>query len=179
MEMSAYQRLASAALVAAVALVAAACGSTPGAAPAPPANPTTAPPANTATNSPASPAPESVSGTAPQETSLYPYDPGGVTFNGGLAGGSLRFSIPAGSYSLNVQASYDSVNDADGSGQCLFSGELDYPGGGSAPLGGGAPVISSFPFVLGPLVGSYGGDYKIYIYPETTCSWTVELWPNG
>jgi len=178
--MSAYQRLASAALVAAVALVAAACGSTPGPAPVPPANPTTAPPANPTTNSPASPAPESVSGTAPQETSLYPYDPGGVTFNGGLAGGLLTFSIPAGTYSLNVQASYDSVNDPDGSGLCLFSGELDYPGGGTGPLGGSAPVISSFPFILGPLVGSYGGgDYKIYIYPETTCSWTVELWPNG
>jgi hypothetical protein len=117
-----------------------------------------------------------------QESSPFPYDPGGVTFSGGLAGGLLTFSIPAGRYSLNVVASYDPANDPDGSGQCLFSGALDYlsGSGGSAPLGGIAPVTSWVPFVLGPLAGSYGaGDYKIYIYPETTCSWTVELWRDA
>jgi hypothetical protein len=168
--MIAPQRSALPALAAAVALVVAACGSTPGPVPAPPA-PTTNPPAN--------PTPASFSGPTPQENSSFPYDPGGVTFNGGLAGGLLTFSIPAGPYSLNVQASFDPANDPYDSGQCLFSGELDYlSGSGSTiPLGGNAPITSSVPFEPGPLEGSYGaGDYKIYIYPQTTCSWTVELW---
>ncbi len=113
-----------------------------------------------------------------QQSSPFPYYPEGVTVSGGVGGGVFTFSIPAGSYSLNVVASYDPANDPDDTGQCLFSGELDYLSGHSTgPLGGVAPVTSWVPFVLGPLVGSYGaGDYKIYIYPETTCSWTVELW---
>jgi len=90
----------------------------------------------------------------------------------------LRFSIPAGTYIVNVRASYDPAYDPSGSGRCLFSGELDYLSGkGSrAPLGGPAPIISSVPFHLGPLKGSWrAGDYRIYIYPQTTCSWVVEF----
>jgi hypothetical protein len=169
--MMAHQRSALATLAVAAALAVAACGSTPGSAASPPGNAATTPPANLT--------PESFSGPSPQENNPFPYDPGGVTFNGGLAGGLLTFSIPAGPYSLNVQASYDQANDPSGSGQCLFDGELDYlsGGGGTEPLGGTVPIISSVPFHLGPLKGNYAaGNYKIYIYPETTCSWTVELW---
>ena len=170
--MTPHQRLASASLAAAVALVVAACGSMPGSATNPPADPATSPQADPATSPPADPAPE--------VNSNFPYKPGGVTYFGDVGGGVLTFSIPAGTYSLNVQASYDPANDPNDSGQCLFSGELDYlsGSGGTAPLGGNAPVTSWVPFTLGPLAGGYGaGDYKIYIYPETTCSWTVELWP--
>jgi hypothetical protein len=102
-----------------------------------------------------------------------------VTFNGGVGGGVDAFSIPAGGYSENTQASYDPANDPSGSGECLFSGEIDYLSGSgwSAPLGGAAPLTAMSP-INGPAVALTlaAGDYKIYIYPETTCDWTIELW---
>jgi hypothetical protein len=163
---------ALAALAAAVALAVAACGSTPGPVPTPPVSPTINPP---------TPAPASFSGTTPQENSSFPYDPGGVTFYGGSAGGLLTFSIPAGSYDLNVQASYDPANDPDDSGQCLFGGRLDYLSGSAGitvtRFGVPVPIVTWMPYHFGPFeVNEAAGDYKIYILPETTCSWTVELW---
>ena len=105
-----------------------------------------------------------------------------MTFSGGVAGGVDAFSIPAGGYVENTQASYDPANDSSGTGECLFSGEFDYLSGSgwSAPLGGAAPLTDMSP-INGPAVGLTlaAGDYKIYIYPETTCSWTIELLPSG
>jgi hypothetical protein len=128
-----------------------------------------------------SPPPAPPSTPAPQANPNYPYEPGGVTFSGGAAGGQDLFSIPAGAYSLNQQASYDAATDADGSGTCLFGGELDYQSGsgGNIPLGNNAVPIGSEDPIEGPAtkINLPAGDYRIYIYPETTCSWTVELWP--
>jgi hypothetical protein len=166
------RRSALAALAAAVALAVAACGSTPGPVPAAPVSPTINPPAA---------APASFTGTTSKVNSSFPYDPGGVTFYGGLAGGLLTFSIPAGRYSLNVQASYDRANDPDDSGQCLFGGRLDYLSGSAwitvTRFGVSVPIVAWLPYRFGPFeVNEAAGDYKIYILPETTCSWTVELW---
>jgi hypothetical protein len=166
--MSAHQRLASASLAAAVALVAAACGSTP--APTPPAPGNPAPPATS-------------SSPTPRANSAYTYEPKGVTYNG-EGGMTDTFSIPAGTYSLNQQASYDQANDPDGTGECLFGGELDYlPAGsdGAIPLGdGGVPITAQVPIDGPPSTAPYpAGDYRLYIYPSTTCSWTVELWPDS
>jgi hypothetical protein len=194
--MSAYQRLASASLAAAaVTLVAAACGSTPSPAPqATSTNParqaTSTSPAPQATST--SPAPQATSTSpAPQATSsrptspantAYTYRPGGVTYNG-EEGAVETFSIPAGTYTLNQQASYDPANDPDGTGECLFGGELDYlsGSGGTIPLGdGGVPVTAQVPIEGPPSTAPYpAGNYRLYIYPTTTCSWTVELWPDS
>jgi hypothetical protein len=118
----------------------------------------------------------------PQADPGFPAEPDGVTFSGGVAGGVDAFSIPAGGYVENTQASYDSANDSSGTGECLFSGEFDYLSGSgwSAPLGGAAPLTDMSP-INGPAVKITlaAGDYKIYIYPETTCSWTIELLPSG
>jgi hypothetical protein len=115
---------------------------------------------------------------ATQADSAYPYAPGGVTFNG--EGSAVEtFSIPAGTYSLNLQVSYDPLNDPDGTGECLFGGELDYvSGSGSILLGHPAIPVTEWSGIYGPpSAGRYpAGDYRLYIYPETTCSWTVELW---
>jgi hypothetical protein len=162
--MSTYQRLASASLAATVALVAAACGSTQ------------------ATSS--IPRPPVPSGNPTQSAnSAYTYEPGGVTYNGGEAGAVETFSIPAGTYSLNQQASYDPANDPDGTGECLFGGELDYlsGSGGTIPLGdGGVPITAQVPIDGPPSTAPYpAGNYRLYIYPSTTCSWTVELSPDS
>jgi hypothetical protein len=106
----------------------------------------------------------------------------GVTYNG--EGGAVEtFSIPAGTYSLNQQASYDPANDPDGTGECLFGGELDYlsGSGGTIPLGnGGVPIPAQVPIDGPPSTAPYpAGDYRLYIYPSTTCSWTVELGPDN
>jgi hypothetical protein len=203
--MSAYQRLASASLAAAaVTLVAAACGSTPShepqatsGNPAPQATSTSPAPQATST----SPAPQATSTSpAPQATSTsptppatssrptspassaYTYQPGGVTYNG-EEGAVETFSIPAGKYTLNQQASYEPANDPDGTGQCLFGGELDYlsGSGGTIPLGdGGVPITAQVPIEGPPSSAPYpAGNYRLYIYPATTCSWTVELWPDS
>jgi hypothetical protein len=120
------------------------------------------------------------SSPAPQPNPAFPFDPNGVTFSGGAGGGVDAFSIPAGAYSENTQASYDPASDPSGTGECLFSGEFDYPSGSglSAPLGGDAPITAMSP-ISGPPVELTlaAGDYKIYVYPETTCSWTIQLWP--
>jgi hypothetical protein len=127
------------------------------------------------------PAPQAPpSSPASQADPAFPAEPDGVTFNGGVAGGVDAFSIPAGSYAENTQASYDPVNDPSNTGECLFSGELDYLSGSgwSAPLGGAAPITDLSPINGPPVkITLAAGDYKIYIYPETTCSWTIELWP--
>jgi hypothetical protein len=168
--MSAYKFLALAGLAAAVALVATACGT-----PTPTATTTTT---TTQATSGSSTTPTNGSSTT-QTNSEYPYEPGGVTINGGEGGGVYTFSIPAGSYSLNEKASYDPANDPDGSGQCEFAGELDYLSGKgwSAPIGGVSPVTEMTP-INGPAkIATFGaGDYRVYIYPETTCDWTFELW---
>jgi hypothetical protein len=60
--------------------------------------------------------------------------------------------------------------------------EFDYLAGGgwSAPLGGGAPLTDMSPINGPPVkITLAAGDYKIYVYPETTCSWTIELWPQA
>ena len=163
MQMSAYQRLASASLAAAVALVVAACAPTPGPTPGPTTTPTPS------------------SSPTPPANSAYPYNPGGVTYYG--EGGAVEtFSISAGTYSLNQQASYDPANDPNGTGTCLFSGELDYMSGrgGTIPLYNGVPITAQVPIDGPPVSAPYpAGDYRLYIPPETTCSWQVELWPNG
>jgi hypothetical protein len=176
--MSAFQRLAPAGLAAAAVLAVTACGSTSGSAttPAPGSSGSTASaPATT-------PAPQSSGSSAPQANGAFPYAPGGVTYNGGVGGAVETFSIPAGTYSLNQQASYDSVNDADGSGTCLFGGELEYlsGSGGTIQLGDGSVPVTQWVPIEGPIhTGSYpAGNYRFSIYPETTCSWTVELWPD-
>jgi hypothetical protein len=195
--MSAYSRLAPASLVAAVTLAVAACGATHSPASAP-ANPTTPPasspaPASTpaaattpAPDPPSSPAPapattpaaDPASSTAAQGNSTYPYAPKGVTYTG-VGGAVDTFSIPAGTYSLNQQATYDPSNDPDGSGECLVGGELDYlsGSGGTIPLGtNGAPVTAQVP-IYGQSTATYpAGNYRLYVYPTTTCSWTFELW---
>jgi hypothetical protein len=122
------------------------------------------------------------SSPASQADPAFPAEPDGVTFSGGVAGGVDAFSIAAGRYVENTQASYDPANDPSRTGECLFSGEFDYLSGSgwSAPLGGAAPLTDMSP-INGPAVGITlaAGDYKIYIYPETTCSWTIELLPSS
>jgi hypothetical protein len=189
--MSAYRRLAPASLVAAVALAVAACGHTPSptsgpaTTPAPPSSSPAAPataPAAEPSSSPAAPAtipaPDPASSTAAQANGAYPYAPKGVTYTG-VGGAVDTFSIPAGSYSLNQQASYDPANDPNGSGECLVGGELDYlsGSGGTIPLGdNGAPVTAQVP-IYGQSTAHYpAGNYRLYVYPTTTCSWTFELW---
>jgi hypothetical protein len=129
---------------------------------------------------PASTAPAPPSSAPPQSNGAYPYEPGGVTYTG-EEGAVETFSIPAGSYSLNQQASYNPANDPDGSGECLFGGELDYlsGSGGTIPLGDGSVPITAMSPIEGPAtVASYAaGNYRLFIYPQTTCSWTFELWP--
>jgi hypothetical protein len=114
-----------------------------------------------------------------QPSSAYPYAPKGVTYTGD-EGAVYTFSIPAGGYSLNQQATYDPSLDPDDSGQCLFGGELDYLSGdgGTIPLGNGSvPITAMSPIEGPPTEATYpAGNYRLYIYPETTCSWTVELW---
>jgi hypothetical protein len=137
--------------------------------------------ASCATCSPAS-QPTTSSSTAPPANSAYIYEPEGVTYNG--EGGAVEtFSIPAGTYSLNQQASYDPANDPDGTGECLFGGELDYlsGSGGAIPLGnGGVPIPAQVPIDGPPSTAPYpAGDYRLYIYPSTTCSWTVEFGPDN
>jgi hypothetical protein len=189
--MSTYQHLAPAALVAAVALVIAACGGTssPATTPAttPASTPATTPTSDAATapaSTPASdpettPASEPSSSTAVQANVSYPYSPGGVTYTG--VGGQVdTFSIPAGTYTLNQQASYDPANDPDGSGQCLVGAELDYlsGSGGTIPLGdNGAPIMAQVPIGSQTTAPYPAGNYRLYVYPTTTCSWTFELWP--
>ena len=191
-EMSAYQRLASASLAAAaVALVVAACGSTPTHTPQATSSSRTpqatsgsrtpqatsgsrTPQATSSSRTPqatsSSRTPQATSGSrtpqatsgsrtpqatsssrTPQANSAYPYAPGGVTYKG--EGGAVEtFSIPAATYSLNQQASYDPANDPDGTGECLFGGELDYlsGSGGTIPLGdGGVPITAQVP-IEGP-----------------------------
>ena len=175
--MSSYPRLALASLAAAVALAAAACT---------PATTNTSGTSGTSGNSTSGSAaistPESSNGPSPQASGAYPLAPGGVTYNG--EGGAVEtFSIAAGSYSLNQQATYDPSKDPDGTDECLFGGELDYVPAGSSgviPLGdNGAPVTDAVP-LDGQSAAPYpGGDYRLYIYPTTTCSWTIELWPSG
>jgi hypothetical protein len=118
--------------------------------------------------------------TAPAN-GAYPYEPGGVTYSGGAGGGVDTFSIPGGAYVLNQQAFYNAAIDADGGGTCLFGGELDYQSGngGSLPLGDNAVPIGSEDPILGPVtkVTLSAGDYRFFIYPATTCSWTVTLVP--
>jgi hypothetical protein len=184
--MSTYQRLASASLAAAaVALVAAACGSTPTHNPqaacsgpttqascsSPTPQATSSSPTPTATSSPTTPAtsspttPATSSSPTQPANSAYTYEPGGVTYNGGEGGAVETFSIPAGTYSLNQQASYDPANDPDGTGECLFGGELITA---QVPIDG-PPSTAPYP----------AGNYRLYIYPSTTCSWTVELGPDS
>ncbi|WP_300609153.1 hypothetical protein [Trebonia sp.] len=88
------------------------------------------------------------------------------------------FSIPAGSYSLNQQASYDSATDPYGNGQCQFSGALNYQSGSGGSISLGVTIPISVP-INGPVstVNLPAGDYELDIFPTTTCSWTVELWP--
>lgn len=139
----------------------------------------TAPATTTGPTAPPSPVSPPPNPTQPAN-SEFPYEPGGVTYSGDLGGGVYTFSIPAGGYSLNRQASYNATLDPDGSGSCIFGGELDYlsGSGGSIPLGdGGVPVTAMVPLDGPPSEGNYAaGDYKIYIYPETTCSWTIMFW---
>ncbi len=117
----------------------------------------------------------------PQANPGYPYDPGGLTYSGGVGGGVQTFRIPAGYYVLNQQANYNAATDADGSGTCLFGGELDFlsGSGGSIPLGDNAVPISSWDPIAGPAtkITLGAGDYRFSIFPETTCSWTVTLVP--
>ena len=155
--------------------------------PDPPSSPTSAPattpapdPASSTAPAPATaPAREPSSSTAAQANSTYSYAPKGVTYTGD-EGAVYTFSIPAGAYSLNQQASYDPALDPDDSGECLFGGELDYlsGSGGTIPLGNGSvPITDMSPIEGPPSEATYpAGNYRLYIYPETTCSWTVELW---
>ena len=175
--MSAYQRLAPASLAAAVALVVAACGSTPGLTSGPTTTPTPEPSSSPTSGPTTTPSPEPSSSATLQANGAYPYAPKGVTYTGD-EGAVYTFSIPAGGYSLNQQASYDSALDPDGSGECLFGGELDYlsGSGGTIPLGDGSvPITAMSPINGPPSEATYAaGDYRLYIYPETTCSWTVD-----
>jgi hypothetical protein len=169
--MSTYQRLAPASLaavaLAAVALAVTACGPTSGS--------TTTP----TTGASSSPAPQGTSSAsaAPQANGAFPYKPGGVTYYGD-DGVVETFSIPAGTYILNQQASYNPVNDPEGSDQCFFSGELDYLSGSGGPIQIGvvSPITAQVPIAGPPTTAPYpAGNYRLFIYPETTCSWTVTL----
>jgi hypothetical protein len=115
----------------------------------------------------------------PPASGAYPFEPAGVAYTGGEGGAVETFSIPAGTYSLNQQASYDPVNDPSGIGECLFGGELDYlPAGSSGIIAlgdSGSPVQEQVPLVGQSTAPYPAGDYRLYIYPTTTCSWTVEL----
>jgi hypothetical protein len=169
------QRLASAALATAAVLGIAACGSTL------PSTPGSDPAAGAPQAAPSDAAPQATSSSdAPQGNSDYPYEPAGVTFSGeGEA--VYKFSIPAGSYVFNEQASYDPANDPTGLGDCMFSGEWDHMwDGASAPIGVNIPISPDAP-INGPAstANFQAGNYRLYIYPGTTCSWTITLLPNN
>lgn len=197
--MSPNLRLVSAGIAAAaLAVVVAACGTTqnavsgsattsdqatsassaPATSSAPAATPTPAP---TRTHRSA---PETQSSSSPvaQANASFPYEPGGVTYSGDEGAVEL-FSIPAGKYSVNQQYAYTPANDPDGSGQCLFGGDLDWLSGegGTVPLGdNGYPVTAGVPINGPPVeVPLPAGDYRLYIFPTTTCSWTIAIWPDS
>src|SRR5580700_7751672 len=177
--MRANQHLALASLTATVALLVTACGSAPS-----PTSGSTSGSGSTATSAPGSTTAPAPSGSpAPTADNSFAYEPGGVTYNG--AGSAVEeFSIPAGTYSLNQQISYDPANDPDGSDMCLFGGELDYlPEGtsGVIPLGDNSvPITPQSPINGPPTTAPFpAGDYRLYIYPETTCSWEIQLAPDS
>jgi hypothetical protein len=176
-----HQRLASASLAAAVALGAAACGAassqtTQANAGSAVTQETTS---GTAAQNASSAAAQSASSPAAQANSAFPYSPGGVTFTGD-GGAVYEFSVPQAVYSQNTQAAYDAANDPDGSGTCMFSGELDYLSGSgwSVPVGVTIPIQAAVP-IDGPVstVTWAAGDYRLYIYGTTTCSWSWQLAP--
>lgn len=111
----------------------------------------------------------------------FPDESGGVTFTGS-EGAVYTFSLQAGDYVLNTQASYDPANDPGGSGQCLFNGDIDYlsGSGSSTPVGVTVPITAQSPINGPPASGTLqAGDYKLFIFPETTCDWTFTIQPNN
>ena len=72
----------------------------------------------------------SAGGSPPtQANPAFPYEPGGVTYSGGVGGGVDTFSIPAGSYSENTQASYDPANDPSDTGESPIQRRVRLPVG--------------------------------------------------
>jgi hypothetical protein len=88
----------------------------------------------------------------------------------------------AGPYVFNEQAVYDPANDSLGSGDCMFSGEWDHmwDRGASAPIGVTIPIAAGAP-INGPAETAtfQAGNYRVYIYPGTTCSWSITLLPGN
>ncbi len=168
-----------------VTLIGASCGSSSGSHPATESTPTTATPsppttsAGSVTTQSASVPSSSVTSPEPASTATPSATAGGQSFSG-HAGVVETFSLPAGSYVIDVYAQYDPTYDASGSGQCFFSGAFDNLTTGShAALGGAAPLVQGVP-LANTVNGSLGaGNYQLTIFPTTNCDWRFTVVPAG
>jgi hypothetical protein len=93
------------------------------------------------------------------------------------SGAALRtFSLQAARYDIEIYAQYNPVNDPSGSGECFFDGNFDnLTTGAHSAVGTSFPIQESVPWDQ-PAVGNLGaGTYRLYIFPGTTCDWSVEV----
>jgi hypothetical protein len=90
------------------------------------------------------------------------------------------FSVPDALYDIDLLASYDSANDPDNSGECLFGGYVD---GVQAPihvsLSDPVPVGQFVDWHQSPFVVLPTGQYKLEVLPGTTCDWHVTVLEIG
>ncbi len=96
----------------------------------------------------------------------------------GDSGTTETFTLTAGNYATNLQIQYDPTNDPSGSGQCLFSGELDnLTTGNSVTLGGNGPVEVTAGVPIENAVNGYynSGTFRLTIYPQTNCDWDFTI----
>ena len=97
-------------------------------------------------------------------------------------GGSLNgpFSLMGGRYELDVWARYNSLYDATGFGQCLFTA---YMNGVEHPqflsLGTAVPVVASGPYHFTPTVYFPAGHFKLIVSPASDCDWSVTILRHG
>jgi hypothetical protein len=106
---------------------------------------------------------------------------GGVAeFFKGSGAALHTFSLQAARYDIEIYAQYNPVNDPSGSGECFFDGNFDnLTTGAHSPVGTSFPIQESVPWDQ-PAVGNLGaGTYRLYIFPGTTCDWSVEILALG
>jgi hypothetical protein len=119
-----------------------------------------------------------LAGPAAQGTALRPAAAKGqvAEFFKGSGAALYNFTLQAGRYDIQIYAQYTPVNDVSGSGECSFDGYLDNLTTGShASVGTSFPIQEQVPWNQ-PAVGNLAaGTYQLYIFPGTTCEWSVEI----
>jgi hypothetical protein len=64
----------------------------------------------------------------------------------------------------------------------MFAGEFDQMSGSVArtPIGGVVPIPANAPIIGPAMTANFpAANYQLYMYPWTTCSWTITLVPNN